>query len=66
MLLLTIELLATAKIIMAYFGIYEFQGYFNAMNTLVFSVYGIIATVAILIFIKGQINERQRKASIIS
>ena len=64
MLLLTIELVATMKIVMVYFGLYELESYFSTMNTLVISVYGILSLMALIIFLKGQINERQRNASI--
>jgi hypothetical protein len=62
--ILTIELVATMKIIMVYFGLYELESYFHIMNTLVLCVYSVIAVMAIIIFMKGQINERQRNTSI--
>jgi hypothetical protein len=63
-LILTMQMVAVMKIFIAYFGLYEFQSYFHFMNILMITVYAIINSVIFIIFVKGQINERQREASI--
>jgi hypothetical protein len=63
-LILTMQLVAVMKIFIAYLGLYEFASYYHFMNILLIAVYAIINSVIFILFVKGQINERQRKASI--
>jgi hypothetical protein len=56
-LLITMQLIAVMNIFIVYLGLYEFKSYLNLVNTVMLLTYGIIALAALIIFLKGQINE---------
>ena len=62
--ILTMQLVSVMKIFIAYLGLSEFASYFNLVNSLMIIVYGMLYLAILINFLKGQINERQRKASI--
>jgi hypothetical protein len=53
----TMQLIAVMNIFIVYLGLYEFKSYLNLVNTVMLLTYGIIALAALIIFLKGQINE---------
>ncbi len=57
MLILILELIATTRIFMVYFGMYEMTSYFNFVNSITLIPYAIISIVAVIIFLKGEKNE---------
>lgn len=56
MLILTMQLVAVAKIVVAYLGITEFASYFRLMNFLMLVVYGVMLGMAFILFLKEQRN----------
>jgi hypothetical protein len=62
-LIITMQLIAVMNIFIVYFGLYELRSYLSLVNTMMLVTYSTIVLSIVLIFIKGQINERQRKAS---
>lgn len=56
MLILTMQLVAVAKIVVAYLGVTEFTAYFRLMNFLMLIVYGVMLGMAFILFLKEQRN----------
>lgn len=61
MLILIFQLMATTKIFIVYFGLYELASYFNFMNSMTLIPYALISITAVIIFLKGERNEAKRK-----
>jgi hypothetical protein len=57
MLILVFQLMATTKIFIVYFGLYELASYFNFMNGITLIPYAIISIVAVIIFLNGERNK---------
>jgi len=56
LIILTMQLVAVAKIFLAYFNLREFSLYFKWMNWLMLIVYGIMLSTAFILFLKEQAN----------
>jgi hypothetical protein len=62
--IITMQLIAVMRIFIAYLGLEEFEAYFDFVNTLMLATYSVFVLSMVLFLLKGQINERQRNASI--
>lgn len=60
MLILTMQMVAVAKILLAYLGISELSVYLNLMNALLIAVYSIMLITAFILFLKEQKNVHSR------